>query len=81
MTRPSVLGDVSGLSPGAIEALPAADYKTDAEERITITTSLLVAWGGAVTPIRQEQVLSALQALLNRRHAPLTGSDPNGHDA
>ena len=46
MTRPSVLGDVSGLPPEAIEALPAADYITDAEERITITTSLLAAWGG-----------------------------------
>ena len=63
MTRPSVLGDVSGLSPEAIEALPA-----DAEERITITTSLLAAWG-AVAPARQEQVLSALQTFLNRRHA------------
>ena len=38
-TRPNILGDVTGLSPEAIEGLPA-------EERITFTTSLLPAWGG-----------------------------------
>lgn len=80
MTRPSVLGDVSCLSAEAIETLPAAEYLTDAEERITFTTSLLAAWGGH-TPTRQEQVLWALQTILNRRHSPLTGSEPYGHDA
>jgi hypothetical protein len=45
MARPSVLGDVSGLPPEAIEAFPAADYMTDAEERMTLTTSLLAARG------------------------------------
>ena len=72
MTRPSVLGDVSGLSLEAIEALPAADYITDAEERITFTRACWLQ--GAVAPTRQEQVLWALQAILNRWHAPLTGS-------
>jgi hypothetical protein len=79
MTRPSVLGDVSGLSPEAIEALPAANYITDAEERITLQRACWLR--GAVAPARQEQVVLSLQALLNRRHAPLTGSEPYGHDA
>jgi hypothetical protein len=46
-TRPNILGDVTGLSPEAIEGLPA-------EERITFTTRLLAAL--AVAPARREQV-------------------------
>jgi hypothetical protein len=37
-TRPSILGDVSALSPEAIEALPA-------EEHIAFSARLLAAWG------------------------------------
>jgi hypothetical protein len=38
-TRPNILGDVSGLFPEAIEALPV-------EGRITFSMRLLAAWGG-----------------------------------
>jgi hypothetical protein len=79
MTRPSVLGDVSGLSPEAIEALPAVNYITDAEGRITLQRACRLR--GAVARARQEQAVWTLQALPNQRHAHLTGSEPYGHDA
>jgi PAS domain S-box-containing protein len=45
-TRPETSGDVDGLSREAIEALPAAIYKTDAEGHITFYNEAAVTlWG------------------------------------
>ena len=44
--RPSILGDVNGMSREAIEALPAAVYMTDAEGRLTFYNEAAAAlWG------------------------------------
>ena len=65
MTRPNILDDVSGLSPEAIEALPA-------EEGITFTTRRL--WlRGAVAPRLGESKATAGTRLWQ--------SETYGHDA
>ena len=44
--RPSISGDVNGMSREAIEALPAAVYMTDAEGRLTFYNEAAVAFWG-----------------------------------
>src|SRR6185295_12514307 len=45
-TRPNTSGDVNGLSQEAIETLPAAIYKTDAEGHITFyNEAAATLWG------------------------------------